>query len=89
MLEPENRRLSRPKNRRQTTLKFETGIPIPPARTSEGNGPWAALEIGQSVLIPRRGRRAGSNMVHYLKKRYGFACKSRVVEGGVRIWRLS
>jgi hypothetical protein len=79
-------------------IEIESGIPIPP-RDSKRKGktiyPLVDMEIGQSFFVPcKPGKTAAqtrNNMVgsiHQCTKKTGARFVTRVVEGGVRVWRF-
>jgi hypothetical protein len=81
---------------RQKDFVIETGIALPPPRRGPGRvadpnslaGVLRRLEVGQSVLIAGRTsetRRMGSRFVRLKPKKFA----TRLVEGGVRIWRTA
>ena len=79
-------------------IKIETGIPIPPKKMGKNQAlyPYADLEIGQSFLaapIPGKSIRQTAmylgGLSAYFTKKTGRRFTSRVVEGGIRVWRFA
>lgn len=82
------------------TLPVERGIPLPPWKAHSTNRkgprlirPWSAMEIGDSFFELAEGqdvhRLQGSlaSTASWLKKERGLRFETRIVEGGVRVWR--
>lgn len=76
----------------QKTYKVEKGIPIPPKKTFS-KYPFAILEIGDSFLVPFKGNhsnpgllanRVGANCRRFVGKKFCY----RIIEDGVRVWRI-
>lgn len=70
-------------------IKVESNIPFPDGRTFSRKYPWTELEVGQSFFVPNgvfRSMQAGASLAG---RRLGKTFRARVVEGGVRIWRLA
>lgn len=80
-------------------IEIENDIPVPSKcvkRARRAKYPVAELEIGQSffVTVPPgktncQLQNALSGSAHYITKKTGRRFTSRVVEGGVRIWRIA
>lgn len=70
-------------------MKFETGVPIPDpvVKTGRPSSGWAQMAVGQSVFFPGKKYKHAKSVASYLKRRYGFECTARSVEGGSRLWR--
>jgi hypothetical protein len=74
-------------------FKIEKGVPMP----NHGNGgrefPLPAalrkMEIGDSVLVVNRSRDSVVGTTAFIKRETGARFSTRVVDGGVRIWRVS
>lgn len=83
------------------TLKIEKGIPVPPHRRGSRNRPskypLELLEVGDSFFVPgadERERAQAMSSIASRWKRGKFVggpkrFTTRVVEGGVRCWRLA
>ena len=79
-------------------FKVEAGIPIPPRSAKLGarkdsKYPFARMEVGDSFFIPTTGPKDPAykrllSSVSQAKRRFGINLQSRVVDGGVRVWRL-
>ena len=78
--------------------KIEAGILIPPKKMGKNQAlyPYADLEIGQSFLaapIPGKSIRQTAmylgGLSAYFTKKTGRRFTSRVVEGGIRVWRFA
>jgi hypothetical protein len=75
-----------------TEYKIEKGVPMP----NHGNGgrefPLPAvlrkMEIGDSVLVVNRSRDSVCGTTSFVKRETGATFSTRVVGGGVRIWRI-
>ncbi len=79
-------------------FKIEKDVPIPSLRRGPKAGtrkyPFAQMEIGDSLLIPGNGdqRQAVSiyNYIGVYRKRGELKAKftARMVDGGIRVWRI-
>lgn len=77
-------------------MKIEKNIPIPPVQSSKGEGyPFRAMEIGDSFMVPLKDKTARelqqrmARKANYVSARYTMKFTTRVVEGGVRVWRTA
>lgn len=77
-------------------MQIEKNIPVPPVQLSKGEGyPFKMLEVGDSFLVPLRDKTprdlqkymAGKANYHSLRQAMKFT--TRIVEGGVRVWRIA
>lgn len=78
---------------------IEQGLEIPePRRTARGGRaryPFAHMKIGDSFFVPANGdekRNINKNLSalgNHFGKRNGMKFKTRVVDGGIRVWRVA
>lgn len=81
---------------------IEKNVPLPPVKRTlpkVGNSKWgkiaSLLQVGDSILVPVKGKitdKAATtirNRMAYHGKKLGHTYASRVVDGGVRIWRTA
>ena len=68
---------------------IDDNIPLPaPLRGAPQKYPYTKLEVGQSYFVPNVAqKKAGSGYVQFAK-RTGRKFVSRIVDGGVRVWRV-
>lgn len=68
--------------------EIQTGIPIPQDRASY---PFRHMKVGQSVLVTGDDREIfnARRAVSFWSKRNGPKFTSRLVDGGLRIWRTA
>ena len=72
-------------------FKIEDGIPVPNRGFSK-RYPFGDLAVGQSFFVPtdeaakKRVRVASAASMH--GKKYNSVFATRVVEGGIRVWRV-
>lgn len=67
---------------------IETGVPIPPKQRGKGPGPkypFHLLEVGQSVVLPRKAESAATKARRNGKR---FTAR-RLPDGLVRVWRIA
>jgi len=69
-------------------FQIEKNVPIP-----EGHGrgtplkyPWNKMEIGDSIVVPSK---TGQQSALKYGQRYSLKFRTRKVDGGYRIWRVS
>lgn len=70
-------------------VQIESGIPIPPIRRRGGKArhiPWNEMFVGDSIFIATAWP-TGNFTVH-ASKTTGFKFTTRIVDGGMRIWRI-
>lgn len=71
--------------------KFDANIPIPErgkaGRPSDHD--WAAMKVGDSVLLENRTSKQATSRRGYLWRRYGYRSTQRKTAEGVRVWRVS
>jgi len=71
--------------------QIDSEIPLPPKQTGREKHPFRSLDIGQSFVIPGTDyyaqARARQHACVYGKK-LGRKFATRLVDGGVRIWRV-
>jgi hypothetical protein len=66
---------------------IEKNIPIPSKKTSKYG--FSQMEVGDSVFIAGKVISNVSGGYQYLIKNKGWKFTARIVEGGVRIWRIA
>lgn len=72
-------------------IKIEKGIPIPARGGSEAHYPWENMEVGDSFLVPGKGKTSKSLYVMVTKANKRYSPRrfiSRAVKGGTRVWRI-
>ena len=76
--------------RNMQELKIEKGIPLPldSRRKSGFAATFSKMEIGDSVFIEGRTHAGISGSLTY-QRLHGRIMRARVVEGGVRVWRIA
>lgn len=77
-------------------MKIDKGIPLPPRyATAKLRLPLAQLEVGDSFLVPRpveENKNFHKNLTSRVctySKHTGKRFATRVVEGGIRVWRIA
>jgi hypothetical protein len=71
-------------------LTLKHGLPIP--ETTFGRSakyPWASMEIGDSFLVLGKMTNDLSPVANYQSKKRGTSYTCRLVDGGVRVWRVA
>ncbi len=70
-------------------FKIDKGVPLP-KRQVKGTTkyPWPALKVGESFLIPGGSLTNLRSSCSAAGKRYNMKFTARLVDGGVRIWRV-
>lgn len=71
-------------------IEIDKGIPLLKARNAKY--PFRAMLVGDSFFVPdssRKTRRLITNNAVAAAKRIGFKFSVRLVEGGVRCWRVA
>jgi hypothetical protein len=71
-------------------LKIENSIPIPPMAGTKQIYPFKDMEVGDSVFIPEANH--DSKIVSAAKMHFwrtGKKWTAKIVDGGIRIWRVS
>jgi hypothetical protein len=75
--------------------KIDKGIPLPSRGESNRRGagskyPWRSMEVGDSFLIPSDDPKKLQRRMYQNYRRYKpMKFETRMVEGGVRIWRTA
>lgn len=72
-------------------MKIEKDVPVPPRSTGPGSNkyPFAEMEVGDSVLFDEPRLKSPPYLAaQYHARKTGKKFVGRVVEGGVRIWRV-
>ena len=63
-------------------FEIEKFVPIPA-------DPFAEMEIGDSIFFAESAMKAASSYSHAFGVRHGMKFTTRLVDGGMRIWRVS
>jgi hypothetical protein len=72
-------------------FKIEKGVPIPPRRGRKSKYPVASLKDGESFLVPTGSFKKAQSVVSTLyaaAKRVGIKVSVRIMNDGVRVWRV-
>jgi hypothetical protein len=72
-------------------FKIEKGVPIPPRRGRQSKYPVAELGSGESFLVPVGAFKKPQSVVSTLyaaAKRSGVKVSVRIMDDGVRVWRI-
>ena len=69
------------------TAKIDKRVPLPLARL--GKYPWREMQVGDSFLVEREDQRAMGAKASTAGRRLGRKFATRVVEGGIRVWRVA
>jgi hypothetical protein len=76
-----------------TEFKIEKNIPLSPSGSGRATlYPFAALDVGDSFLVPNADRRTQQKLStcgQYHARRRGLKFATRSVDGGVRVWRVA
>jgi hypothetical protein len=75
----------KPKLIEEDPFPVEKGVPIPLGRDKY---PWERLDVGDSFFVPGKTLRSLATQTSYAGKRFGRRFRIRLVDGGVRIWRI-
>lgn len=71
-------------------FKIEKGVPLPAKPGGAASKyPFGEMEPGDSVLIPVESRVKISSALTYRQTRYNEKFATRVVDGGIRVWRVA
>lgn len=77
-------------NNTSKVIAIESGIPIPKNnRGCKGIYPWRDMEVGQSFFVARGNVRTLNSSAGCASRRLGRKFISRVMDGGVRVWRIA
>lgn len=72
---------------------IESDIPIPPITIKKAFGPLVraamSLEIGQSFVVGPEYKRTIGGRLASVKKKTGRKFVTRIVENGIRVWRVA
>jgi len=69
---------------------IEKGVPLPPGQRGRGLiGVIQKMDVNDSILVPDAKQSIVSASGRVVRQRTGAQFTTRVVEGGVRIWRVS
>ena len=70
-------------------IKIEKGVPVPQGNPRAARYPLASMEIGDSFVVSLEDRHAVQGATYMYGRYHGCKFKTRTVNGGVRVWRLS
>lgn len=82
---------SKSKEMPKVDYKIEKGVEIPARRGRKPKYPVALLNAGESFLVPNGSFKQASSVVSSLyaaAKRVGIKVSVRIMEDGVRVWRV-
>jgi hypothetical protein len=70
---------------------FETEkfVPIPAGYVKKKKYPFAEMEIGDSIFFAEYAMKSARSCSHAFGVRNGMKFTTRLVDGGMRIWRIS
>lgn len=76
-----------------TAFVIDNDIPVPPKRgggfTGQYKYPFGCMEIGQSFFVPQKHRiRPAIGLTGYNRRLAPKKFVQRIVDGGVRVWRV-
>lgn len=73
-------------------IKIDKKVPLPPQRRGNQTAkyPWKAMKRGDSFFVKGVPQKRFSSRAAYAARLIGHGCKfaTRVVDGGVRVWRV-
>lgn len=71
------------------TYTIESDIPVPTrTNTNASKYPWGLMDVGDSFMVSNGNVKSLRTVAYGASKRTGMKFKARVVEGGVRVWRV-
>ena len=80
--------LAEPRDTGMNTFKIEKGIGIPTNGPSGSKYGWRNFEIGDSILVSENEKSARGAAYSFAIRHPGFKFIGRLVDGGMRIWRV-
>ncbi len=84
-----------PRTKLPPYLPIDKNIPIPEAARPGWKGfppfraPWFRMDVGDSVMIPGKSPADAHRLLRSPIQRYGFRFRTRLVDGGCRVWRVA
>lgn len=70
-------------------FEIEKFVPIPVGYAKKKKYPFAEMEIGDSILFCGSDMKKARSYSHAFGVRHGMKFVTRLVDGGMRIWRVS
>lgn len=78
-------------------FKIDKGVPLPPNSGNKGKGsrkyPFDDMQVGDSIFFeteyPNQRRELLWSVLTSYQKRNGMKYATRIVDGGVRVWRVA
>ena len=70
-------------------FEIEKFVPIPAGYAKSKKYPFSEMEIGDSILFGESDMKAARSYSHAFGVRHGMKFTTRLVDGGMRIWRIS
>ena len=70
-------------------LEIEKFVPIPDGYSKKKKYPFAEMEVGDSILFAEHEMKAARSCSHAFGVRHSMKFTTRLVDGGMRIWRIS
>lgn len=69
---------------------IESGVPMPASRTRSDAMPFGDMEVGDSIFFSgaTQGQAASRALSWKRRAKSKFVFSTRVVDGGVRVWRI-
>ena len=71
-------------------IPIDKGVPIPEAKCDlTPKYPWRTMEVGDSFLVTdEKGKKSVGGGTNTMGKKLGRKFTTRVVEEGIRVWRV-
>jgi len=70
-------------------FEIEKFVPIPAGYVKKKKYPFAEMEIGDSIFFAEPAVKKARSYAHAFGASHGMKFTTRLVDGGVRIWRIS
>ena len=67
---------------------IEDNFPIPESKGRRPRYPIRSLEVGQSFMVPGGNQKSLTSCTDWVRKQTQRRFSVRVVDGGVRVWRV-
>ncbi|MGL5397943.1 MAG: hypothetical protein ACRDBQ_22135 [Shewanella sp.] len=70
-------------------FEIEKNVPIPDGYTKKMKYPFKEMEVGDSIFFTESVMKSARSYSHSFGLRYGVKFTTRLVHGGMRIWRVA